>query len=115
MNQESLFPEPRARVRDPDTSKRAARRVAPNANAVTGQILDLLERYRFGLTKDEICRNLGVEPRYWPTVASALSRLKKKGWLTWVELEPDPTQPPPDQHLWALRAGYVDIKTTDVL
>ena len=84
MNQPSLpFDAPRARNTDPDTSRAAARRVTHISSAISAQVLDLLGRHRYGLTKDQVCERLGVEPRYWPTVASALSRLKGKGWLEW--------------------------------
>ena len=83
MSQPSLFDQPRARRADPDTSKAAARRVTSISSALSAQVLELLANHRYGLTKDQVCERLGVEPRYWPTVASALSRLKGKGWLEW--------------------------------
>lgn len=103
MNQDSLFDKPRARRSDPGTSKAAAARVSARSNAITGQILDLLGRYPYGLTKDEVCRGLGVDARYWPTVASALSRLRRKGWLFWDGEEDG-------QHVWRLGAEVVPVE-----
>lgn len=94
---------PRARHTDPSTSHRAAQRMAPAAPALEAQILDLLSRYRGGLTKDGVCERLRVDPRRWPSVASALSRLKGEGKLKWPGPEID------GQKVWALVEQRVEV------
>ncbi len=74
---------PRARKTDPNTSKAAARRMSEASPALEAQILEVLGRYRC-LTKDDIAIALGVEPRRWPSVSSACSRLRKAGKLVWT-------------------------------
>ena len=80
----SLFDvsEPRARRSDPSTSKDAAVRVAPVAAKLPPRILECLQ-FR-AMTADSICKTLDVDVRYWPTVKSCLSRMKKDGRLAWT-------------------------------
>lgn len=99
MQIESLFDAPPlARHNDPSTSRAAARRmrvVAPNLHQ---RILDLLSFHPNGLTKDEVCEALGIDPRRWPSVASALSQLKKAGQVRWTDEIRN------SQNVWALRS-----------
>lgn len=95
---------PRARRHDPATSKRAAERMAPAAPALERQILEVLSHRPLGLTKDEVCEQLRVDARRWPSVASALSRLKKAGKLEWAEY------PIEHQNVWMLVQETVDVQ-----
>lgn len=105
MNAPTLFDvdAPRARRTDPSTSREAARRVASISPNLTKQILDAFGRYRC-MTKDQCCERLGVAPRQWPTIASALSRLKNEGILDWTGVIID------GQHEWRLRQSDVDVR-----
>lgn len=93
---------PRARKTDPSTSHQAAQRMAPATPALEAQILDLLSRYRGGLTKDGVCERLKVDPRRWPSVASALTRMRNAGKLQWVG------EPVENQNVWALITETVE-------
>ncbi len=110
MQAETLFDAPPlARHNDAATSKAAARRmrvVAPNLHM---QLLELLERHPRGLTKDECCELLDVDPRRWPSVASALSQLKKAGAVRWAG------EPRNAQNVWRLRGAVEDVPTGDSL
>lgn len=97
----SLFEAPRARRTDPPTSKRAAARTRTVHQTVKGQIVGLLARHGCAFTKDDICRQLGVHPRRWPTVASALSQLKNEGKVEWTGVVID------GQNVWKLRTRDV--------
>lgn len=99
---------PRARRTDPATAKNAAVRMTPAAPALERRIMDLLATRRLGLTKDEVCEQLRVDPRRWPSVASALSRLRKAGKLEWAEF------PIEGQNVWCLVEETVTV-TGDVL
>lgn len=83
MSQPTLFDEPRAHHDDPATSKAAARRMKEAAPALEAQILDVLGRYR-QLTKDECGIALAIDPRRWPSISSALTRLKNSGQVEWT-------------------------------
>jgi len=106
MNAPTLFDvdAPRARRDDARTAKNAAVRMAPAAPALERQILDLLASRRLGLTKDEVWEQLKVDPRRWPSVATALSRLKKAGKLRWAEF------PIEGQNVWMLVQETVDVQ-----
>lgn len=99
----SLFDMPLARATDPATSHAAARRMAPASPHLKAQILDVFGRYRC-LTKDMVCERLGVDPRRWPSVASALSQLKNAGQLDWTGVVIN------GQNEWRLRQSDVDVR-----
>lgn len=99
-----LFDEPRARRTDPATSKAAAKRMGTASASLEKQIVELLGRHRWALTKDEVCRQLDVHPRRWPSVASALSRMKQAGALEWTGFVVD------GQNVWRLREDTVDVQ-----
>ncbi len=99
----SLFDMPLARATDPATSHNAAARVAHVSPHLTAQILDAFGRYRC-MTKDQVCERLGLDPRRWPTCASALSRLKNEGRLCWTG------ETIAGQNVWRLRQSDVDVQ-----
>lgn len=105
MQTESLFDAPPlARHNDAATAKAAARRMSIASPNLHAQILDLLgQRPHRALTKTEVCERLGVDPRRWPSVASALSQLKKAGWLVWAD-ERD------GMNRWMLREADVHVR-----
>lgn len=98
----SLFDMPLARSTDPATSHAAAARMAQASPHLKAQILDVFGRYRC-LTKDMVCERLGVDPRRWPSVASALSQLKNAGQLDWTGEVVN------GQNLWRLRQTDVEV------
>ncbi len=67
----SLFDEPRTRRSDPATSRRAANEVWRGWPQL---IIDCLAQYG-PATDDRICVRLNVDPRRWPSVKSARSRV----------------------------------------
>lgn len=73
---------PLFRLSDPETSRQAARRVAPAAASLERQILDALA-FR-ALTADSVCKVLGIDVRRWPSVKTCMSRLKNEGKLVWT-------------------------------
>jgi hypothetical protein len=106
MQAETLFDAPPlARHNDPATSKAAARRMAVVAPNLQRQLIDLLDRHPRGLTKDECCELLDVDPRRWPSVASALSQLKKAGQVRWSG------EPRNAQNVWCLWVAIEDVPT----
>lgn len=98
-----LLAEPRARHNDPQTSKAAARRMREATPNLHHQILDVLGRYS-ALTKDEVGVALAIDPRRWPSVASALSQLKRSGMLVWTG------ETRAGQNLWRLRDSVVHVQ-----
>lgn len=72
---------PKSRRSDPETSKRAAQRVAVIQGSLRARILEALVR---PLSDDELCGQLGIETRRWPSVKTARSALYTLGHLVWT-------------------------------
>lgn len=104
MNAPTLFDvdAPRARHTDDVACHEAAARTAFMQGKLRGQIVDLLSRYQ-GLTKNETCQHLDVDPIHWPTVASALSQLKNLGLLEWRD------EKRAGQNVWYLKEASVEV------
>lgn len=77
-DQLTLLSEPRARRRDPDTSRHAAASITPGRTE--GAILDAFQVCADGMTDDDLVFVLGRD-YYPPTVKTARSRLSKAGLL----------------------------------
>lgn len=81
LTQPSLFG-PRARTVDPWTSHAAALTVGQGATAAVLNVYRAtFEEIGRGLTDDEMCARVTDDPRRWPTLKSARSRLTNSGWL----------------------------------
>ena len=106
MQAETLFDAPPlARHDDPQTSRNAARRMGMATPNLHQQILDLLgQRPHRALTKNEVAEKLGVDPRKWPSVASALSQLRNAGHLKWTGEERH------GMNLWCLREAVIQVQ-----
>lgn len=96
-DQLTLLSEPRARRRDPDTSRDAARAVQQHAGALENLILETF-CLEDGLTDDELAVRL--PERYPPTVKTCRSRLSKRGLLVAVGVRKNGRGR--DQTIWRL-------------